>query len=258
MEHGIQRGETDEQSERRRRMIDFNNYDDDFFESGEFDSQIEEFKEELRKSVKKEIQDKIEKLLKENEELQDIKKNFESIQRNFESKKSEYDRAMRDAEIKAKQTRLKELMDTYKIVLWSVDWMYQYKEKCDKCGTDRKIQITLPDGSFASYRCECGVGKKVYRPKEYVLHKMNDRFGTVNAWYRMRGKEGEEYIEEYDFSRYAKTIVNHDKSFKEINVESLSKVFFATKEECQEFCDYLNKIEESVGYGYDLYGELKK
>ena len=44
MEHGIQRGETDEQSERRRRMIDFNNYDDDFFESGEFDSQIEEFK----------------------------------------------------------------------------------------------------------------------------------------------------------------------------------------------------------------------
>lgn len=239
-------------------MIDFNDYNDDFFEPGEFDSQIEEFKEELRESVKKEIKDEIEKLRKENKKLQGIKKNFESIKRDFEAKKSECDRVMRNAEVKAKQTRLKELMDTYRIVLWSVDCMYQYKEKCDKCGTDRKIQIKLPDGSFVSYRCECGVGKKVYRPKEYVLHEMNDRFGTVNAWYRMRGKEGEEYIEEYDFSRYAKTIVNHDKSFKEINVESLNKVFFATKEECQEFCDYLNKLEESAGYDYDLYGELMK
>ena len=229
-----------------------------YFEPSEFDEKIEEFKEELRNSVKQEIKDEIEKLRKENKELHDIKKNFESIQRDFEIKKSECDRAMRNAEVKAKQARLKELMDTYRIVLWSVGCMCQYKEKCDKCGKDRKIQITLPDGSFASYRCECGVGKKVYRPKEYVLHKMNDRFGTVNAWYRMRGKEGEEYIEEYDFSRYAKTIVNHDKSFKEINVESLSKVFFATKEECQEFCDYLNKLEESAGYDYDLYGELMK
>ena len=61
-----------------------------------------------------------------------------------------------------------------------------------------------------------------------------------------------------NFSRYARTIVNHDKNFKEISGENLTKVFFTTKEECQEFCDYLNKIEESVGYDHDLYGELIK
>lgn len=43
---------------------------DDYFEPGEFDEKIEELKNELRESVKKEINDEIEKLRKENKELQ--------------------------------------------------------------------------------------------------------------------------------------------------------------------------------------------
>ena len=40
--------------------------DGDYFEPGEFDEKIEELKNELRESVKKEINDEIEKLRKEN------------------------------------------------------------------------------------------------------------------------------------------------------------------------------------------------
>ena len=46
--------------------------EENFFEPGEFDEKIEELKNELRESVKKEINDGIEKLRKENKELQDI------------------------------------------------------------------------------------------------------------------------------------------------------------------------------------------
>ena len=42
---------------------------DDYFEPGEFDEKIEELKNELRESVKKEINDEIEKLRKENKEI---------------------------------------------------------------------------------------------------------------------------------------------------------------------------------------------
>lgn len=77
--------------------------DGDYFEPGEFDEKIEELKNELRESVKKEINDEIEKLRKENKELQGIKRNFESVKKDFERKKDECDRAIRNAESKAKQ-----------------------------------------------------------------------------------------------------------------------------------------------------------
>lgn len=239
-------------------MIDFNDYNDDFFEPGEFDSQIEELKEELRESVKKEIKDEIEKLRKENKELQGIKKNFDSIKRDFEAKKSECDRVMRNAESKAKQARLKELMEHFKVTLWAVSWDYRYKKKCDKCDKNRRIQVVLPSGKTVDDECDCRVSKKVYYPKENVLYELSERNGEFMAWYRAEGDRGEEYFAGGSCAEYAKVVVDHNKDFKEIETEELRKVFFTTKEECQEFCDYLNKLEESAGYDYDLYGKLMK
>lgn len=49
---------------------------DDFYEPSEFDQQVEEWKEALKKSVKKEYMDEMERLRRENAELMDIKKNW--------------------------------------------------------------------------------------------------------------------------------------------------------------------------------------
>lgn len=53
--------------------------DEDYFGPSEFDAKIEELKNELRKSVKKEVKDELEKLREENKKLQGIKEDFESI-----------------------------------------------------------------------------------------------------------------------------------------------------------------------------------
>lgn len=230
--------------------------EENFFEPGEFDEKIEELKNELRESVKKEINDGIEKLRKENKELQGIKRNFESIKKDFEKKKDECDRAMRNAESRAKQTRLKELMEHFKFTLWAVDWDYQYKKKCDKCDVHRRIQVVLPSGKKVDDECSCRVSKKVYRPKENVLYEFSERNREFVAWYRAKGDEGEEYFVEDIRAEYAKTIVDHNKDFKEIEGKELRKVFFTTKEECQAFCDYLNRDSEVFGYDYDINGKL--
>lgn len=230
--------------------------EENFFEPGEFDEKIEELKNELRESVKKEINDGIEKLRKENKELQGIKRNFESIKKDFEKKKDECDRAMRNAESRAKQTRLKELMEHFKFTLWAVDWDYQYKKKCDKCDVNRRIQVVLPSGKTVDDECSCRVSKKVYRPKENVLYEFSERNREFVAWYRAKGDEGEEYFVEDIRAEYAKTIVDHNKDFKEIEGKELRKVFFTTKEECQAFCDYLNRDSEVFGYDYDINGKL--
>ena len=54
---------------------------EDFYNEGpsDFDIAIEEFKEGLRKTVKEEILNEMSRLKKENEELQEVKKNFDKI-----------------------------------------------------------------------------------------------------------------------------------------------------------------------------------
>lgn len=229
--------------------------DGDYFEPGEFDEKIEELKNKLRESVKKEINDEIEKLRKENKELQGIKRNFESVKKDFERKKDECDRVIQNAERKAKQARLKELMEHFKATLWSVDWDYLYKKKCDKCDKYRRIQVTLPSGKIVDDECSCRVSKKVYSPKENALYELCERNRKPIAWYREKGNTGEEYFVAETCAEHAKVVVDHNKDFKEIEGEELRKVFFTTKEECQAFCDYINGTEVS-GYDYNVEGKV--
>lgn len=229
--------------------------DGDYFEPGEFDEKIEELKNELRESIKKEINDEIEKLRKENKELQGIKRNFESVKKDFERKKDECDRAIRNAESKAKQARLKELMEHFKVTLWAVSWDYRYKKKCDKCDKNRRIQVALPSGNTVDDECSCRVSKKVYYPKENVLYELSERNREFMAWYKAKGDRGEEYFIGGPSAKYAKVVVDHNKDFKEIVGEELRKVFFTTKEECQAFCNYINGAEV-LGYDYNVEGQL--
>lgn len=233
---------------------DYENY----FEPGEFDEKIEELKEELKKSVKKEINDEIEKLRKENKELQDVKKNFESIKSDFDKKKREYDIAIKNAECTAKDAKLKELMERFKINLWSANWTYMYKKKCDKCDKYRQIQVTLPSGRIVDDNCSCGqISKKVYYPQENILYELRNDENKVMAWYIEKGKKGKEYFVLEDFyPECVKLIIDHNKDFKAIDRNEISETFFSTKEECQAFCDYLNKDNEVVGYNYNVQGEL--
>lgn len=228
----------------------------DYFEPGEFDEKIEELKNELRESVKKEINDEIEKLRKENKELQGIKRNFESVKKDFERKKDECDRAILNAESRAKQARLKELMEHFRLTLWTVGWDIQYKKKCDKCDKYRRIRVILPSGKEVDDECGCRENKKVYHPKENVLYELSERNGEFMAWYKAKGDKGSKYFIADVFAKYAKVIVDHNKDFEEIERDKLREIFFATREECQAFCDYINDTEDVSGYDYDIEGQI--
>lgn len=232
--------------------MDFWN-EEDYFEPSEFNEKIEELKDALRNSVKQEIKDEVERLRKENENLRSVKNNWESIKRDFEKKKNEYERKMQDAEFKAKRARISELMDPYKIIMWSASWSFRYKEKCDKCNSDRQIQITLPSGKIVNDECKCCIREKVYYPKENVLYELTGRDGKIGAWYSARGEKDNEY---FALNTFARTVVNHNKTFDTISEDELKETFFASKEECEEFCNYLNEKRDVSGYIYNLRGQL--
>ena len=239
-----------------RRKADMYYGFDDYFEPGEFDEKIEELKNELRESVKKEINDEIEKLRKENKELQGIKKNFESIKRDFERKKEECERVMKDAEYRAKHARLAELMEQMKLVLWSVTWETRYKRKCNKCDCWRNVKVTLPSGNTVSDTCICAKTARVYHPKENVLYEIADRGLDFRVWYKERGDKGKEYFIADTIAVIPSKIIDRNKNFEEINKKEVYGIFFTSFEECQEFCSYLNKKEGVAGYDYDREGNL--
>jgi hypothetical protein len=230
--------------------------DEDYFGPSEFDVKIEELKNELRESVKKEVKDELEKLREENKKLQGIKENFESIKKDYGRKKAECESAMRNAETKARQARLKELMEQFKVVLWSVKRNFQYKEKCDRCDSDREVKIKLPSGRMTYDDCKCGTRKKVYYPDMEILYELSDEYQGIKTWYRAANDKEESDLTMCSCTTYVEEIVDHNKDFNEIDAED--NIFFATKEECQEFCDYMNRKEENSGYDYDLAGKLIK
>lgn len=192
--------------------------------------------------------------VRKTKKLQGIKENFESIKKDYGRKKAECESAMRNAETKARQARLKELMERVKVTLWSADWKYQFKKKCDRCNKYRKIKATLPSGNVVDDVCKCGRFKKVYHTSERLLYALEDDCGKLTAWY-ISARDGECFEAE---TYSADTIVDHNKDFKALEEKNLIHIFFTTKEECQEFCDYMNEKEENSGYDYNLAGKLIK
>lgn len=188
----------------------------------------------------------------ENKKLQEIKENFESIKEDYERKKAECKSAIKKAGAKAGRARLKELMEQFKTVMWSANWSYKYKKKCDKCDKYRKVKVTLPSGNVVDDDCKCAKRKKTYQPKENLLYMLSDTGGEITGWYK---EIADGYFDTVGRSAYV--IVDYNKDFKELE-KSLWHTFFTTKEECQEFCDYMNRKEENSGYDYDLAGHLIK
>ena len=235
------------------------NWEEDYFEPSEFDQKIEEFKDELRTSVRQEIKDEVEKLRRENKKLQGIKKNFDVIKNDFEKKKAECERVMHEAEYNAKCARLSELMEPFKTIMWSITWEYRYKKKCDKCSVSRDVPVILPSGRTVSDDCKCSVKQMVYYPRKNALYEFNYFTDDFRVFYKEIGDKGSRCFVADANSHDADVIINHDKSFDEIEkavMDNMYTTFFTSAEECREFCDYLNKKNNTDGYDYDLYGEL--
>ena len=87
----------------------------------------------------------------------------------------------------------------------------------------------------------------MYYPDMEILYELSDKY---------QGIKEESDLAMCSCATYAREIVDHNKDFNEIDAED--KTFFTTKEECQEFCDYMNEKEENSGYDYNLAGKLIK
>ena len=219
---------------------------DDFYnnESSEWDMFIDEVKQHLMNSVKKEYIEKMEKLEKENKELQYVKKNWESIKQDYENKKQEFNFNKNELMRELSRKRLRDLIDSAEIheTVYYIDIVYVYPDLCGKCD-DRKIHFKSPSGKDMTEPCPvCGTKYKKYIVKD--MDVIDIWFGTSKKAYydehqkvETRYKEKDEWGEFTTFTK--RDVFNGD--VKDFNYEYYWSFIFTSKELAEKICDKLNK-----------------
>lgn len=222
-----------------RGEIEMDWYEEDFYnEPSEFEMQIDEFKQSLMQSVKKEFLDKLERLEEENKDLQDIKKNFLSIKNDYEDKERKLEREYQYLKSQVRRERLGEIMKDSEIEMYTVASRSHEKPKCDKCDDERKIHYTTPLGKKTYETCDCAKRTYVYEVISTMLHSFSFRNGEARAWYEVKKDRDDEWLHYHEDSISMNNLIESESQFEDAWAY---RALFKTKELAQKYCDYKNE-----------------
>lgn len=235
--------------------------DDEEFYTNKYAEEIQALEEAVRNSVRREILDEMNRLKRENEELQDVKERFEAIKADYARKKEEYDRAIFRADHDARNNKLEKILADHRIIKWKINRVLAYGPKCDKCNESRNIKVTLPSGRVIDDRCQCWTESEYcYYPTPYALHELSDKYG-ITAFYQECGSDGKKYyVLNNSLSICDDSMQKKIENWKnnEMGHEEAKRLLFDSKEECQSACDVLNAKRKHQECEYRLNGELIK
>lgn len=223
-----------------------NYYDEEFYhEPSEFEMMVDEFKGKLMNAVKEDYINEMDRLRKENEELQDVKKNFEQIKNDYEKKKREVTAEYETKKSQVRRERLSELMKDCEVELYTVGSTTKYKPKCNQCDENRKIHYKTPSGKDTFEMCECSSRIHIYEPIPTLISSFSIRNGKGHAWYKVqdRGRH-DEYLSYYEDSISGSELITSEDQFDD-KVYSY-KTLFQTEELAQKYCDWKNRNSKEV------------
>ena len=226
---------------------------EDFYNEGpsDFDITIEEFKEELRKNVRDEYVKEMTRLKKENEELQDVRKNWAQIQMEYRLKEEKFNRETSDIKRELARKRIDELttIADFSEHIYVIDYKDGRVPKCDKCDDNRQIHFTSPSGRDFREDCPvCGKRYCIYYPKPVDAIKIRFSKDTPfksEVWAIKHEAYGDSVI--YKKENVWKGTV------EEFNIDDYHTVrhtCFESKELAQKICDRINKknnVPDNVG-----------
>lgn len=212
-------------------------YDDFYSEPSEFEQQIEEFKASLIGSVKDKYKEEMERLRKENEELQSVKNDWLNIQKEYKDKNRQIVTDKENFERKLKKMRITELLGENLLTGWFPASQRIEKPKCDKCDEGRRIYYEKPSGKRDYETCQCGEPTYFYQPQEIQCIEFYQSKSTWNSEYpRMSLYFQRKEDKDYDAFERCRNPYNGE-PFEDL--QSYRIVFFK-QEDCQRYCDWKN------------------
>lgn len=218
-------------------------YENDFYEDcGEFDVLIDEFKKSLMNKIKQEFLDEMESIKRKNIELQEVKDNWESIKSEYHQKEMLLASEKSNFKNELRSAKLSELLEDRKFVMYKADSKYTKRPKCNLCDDNRQLRYTTPLGKNAMEACTCAIQDVHYYPSEHVCYEFRlDNFDRkLKIFYKKMQYDdrGIEYFE--GETRSVENIYNKSMEFDSLGY--YNNIFFDNKDDCQKYCDWLNKV----------------
>lgn len=232
-------------------------YDEPMWEPSEADDLFDEIKQKLIDSAKSSLKNGMESLKSRNKYLE--KRNKELENKAWAVEKKEH-----DIEYKAQNLRREVEKEFYKAAIedifkdmieksqmWFAKNTPHEKPKCDKCDANRNWVLTWPNGKTVTKKCDCADPDYWYEPEEAWIDTLRYRIKDSNyqseRYYRL--DKTYNYIDrKYDGYSYADFGIQfvYDKFCDDV-IEKRKQlgygknIGFKSKEECQKYCDWLNK-----------------
>ena len=233
-------------------------YEEPMWEPSEADELFDELKSKLVDAAKASLKNDMASLKSRNEYLEKRNKKLEYKAREVLRKES-------DLEYKAQNLRREVEREFYKTAiddifkdalekshLWFANNKPHEKPKCDKCDENRNWVLTWPDGTTTSKMCTCSQPEYWYEPQETWIDTLKYRVKDDNypseRYYRLDKSyqyTGSSRWDDYSYQDFGIQFV-YDKFCDDVieKKEQLGygkKIGFKSKEECQKYCDWLNK-----------------
>jgi hypothetical protein len=201
-------------------------------EPNKFEQHIDELKSVLLGSVKKEHQEEMERLRKENAELQALKKRLSEIEQVRHREITELESVKRNALNEAKKMRLTELLNDYKAVIYAVDSIAVHKPKCTLCDNERRVPYLTPLGKKAKEDCTCKEYSYRYEIREITASSIEHYTAEDGIKINYYDNDREERVSAYNMYR-------RGLDFEKIT----SWTYFADKNDAQSYCDWATEKE---------------
>ena len=238
------------------------NYDyDDYenhYETSEIDQLVEEFKDKCREHLLPNIHEEIERLNKENGELRCKNNEYKAKESELNSKerdlKYKEDNLKREVEKEFYESNIGDTLKDYieKSEVWFADKKGFRQDKCSLCNDKRKLVAEFPGGKTTEISCDCSnlIHKFVPEASELSMIKFNKKdsqYQSDRKFYISKSytpSENSRYSEDYSYNEFKLCQITDEfnDNIKELheNKKYNTEIGFKNKEECQEYCDWLN------------------
>lgn len=232
-------------------------YDEPMWEPSEADDLFDEIKQKLIDSAKSSLKNDMESLKSRNEYLEKRNKELENKAWAVEQKEH-------DIEYKAQNLRREVEKEFYKAAiedifkdmieksqLWFAEHKPHEKPKCDKCDKNRNWVLTWPNGDKVTKKCDCANPDYWYEPEETCIrtlkYKIKDSNYQFERYYRLDCTHDRTEYNDYSYAEFGIQFV-YDKFCDDVIEKRKQlgygkKIGFKSKEECQKYCDWLNRKE---------------
>jgi len=232
-----------------------------YFEPTIADEILIEYQNKMKDALLDSVKLDITNIRQENERLKEENKNYKQRERDIVNK--ENDLKYKEENIKREvtnefyQSNIGNILKQYieECEVWFADIERYQNEKCNLCNEERKLVAKFPNGEITKTTCNCAKMLSKYVPAISTttmikFSKRDSRYSSERKFYFSRsyspGKDRNDYDYDYQEFNIYHVVDEFNESIIELHKNKTygERLGFKNKEECQKYCDYLNKKDD--------------